>query len=123
MKPFRTNLKLVMKKYFCSLHKPYPGVDYFSNDFILSETIKYIFLYNLNTISFEYIYVFFKLKCYVQPFKNYKSDLIQQTYLILMNRLNIKNVALDLCYLLPLANIYILWTMKSNQEFIIKFSY
>ena len=35
MKPFRTNLKLVMEKNVCGIHDYFPGVDYSSNDFML----------------------------------------------------------------------------------------
>ena len=46
MKPFHTNLELVMKKYLCSWHDSFPGVDSNSNDQILSGMIKYISSYN-----------------------------------------------------------------------------
>ena len=44
MKPFRTNLKLVMEKNVCGIHDSFPVVDYSSNDFMLSGMIKYNFL-------------------------------------------------------------------------------
>ena len=42
MKPFQTNLKLVINKYLFNLNENLPGVDSVSNDVILSETSKYI---------------------------------------------------------------------------------
>ena len=52
IKPFQTNLKLVIKKYLCSLHESFPRVDSSSNDVMLIETSKYISSYNINSISF-----------------------------------------------------------------------
>ena len=57
MKLFRTNLKLVIKKYLCSLHESLPRVDCSSNDGMLSEMSKYLCLYNSSTIRFDYIYI------------------------------------------------------------------
>ena len=37
MKPFQTNLKLVIKTYFCVMHDAFTDVDYYSNDFMLGE--------------------------------------------------------------------------------------
>ena len=42
MKPFRTNLELVIKKYLCSWHDSFDGVDSSSNYQVLSVTSKYI---------------------------------------------------------------------------------
>ena len=52
MKLFRTNLKLVIKKYLCSFNESFPRVDSSSNDLILIEISKYISSYNFNSISF-----------------------------------------------------------------------
>ena len=46
MKLFQTNLKLVIKKCFCSCHKSFPGFEYSSNYPVLSVTSKYISSYN-----------------------------------------------------------------------------
>ena len=54
MKPFQTNLKWVIKKYLCGLHESFPGGGYASYYFMLSETSKYIFSYNFNTISLDF---------------------------------------------------------------------
>ena len=43
MKQFRTNLKLVMNKYFCILHEYFHQDNSSSNDFMLSEISKYIY--------------------------------------------------------------------------------
>ena len=37
MKPFITNLKLVINKYLCCLHESFPGFDPSSNDGMLNE--------------------------------------------------------------------------------------
>ena len=54
------NLELVIKKYLCRLNEYFPGVDSSYNNVMLSETSKYICSYNLNKISFDYIYINFK---------------------------------------------------------------
>ena len=36
MKPFRTNLKLVIKEYFCVMHDSYSGIDCYFIDFMSS---------------------------------------------------------------------------------------
>ena len=46
MKLFQTNLKLVIKKFFCSWHESLPGFEYSSNDLLLSVMSKYISSYN-----------------------------------------------------------------------------
>ena len=46
MKPFQTNLELVIKKYLCSWNDSFPGVESSSNDQMLSGTINYISFYN-----------------------------------------------------------------------------
>ena len=51
MKPFRKNIKLVLKKKLCSLHHYFPGVESFSNDVMLSGASKYIF-YTISIQSF-----------------------------------------------------------------------
>ena len=57
MKPFWMNLKLVIKKYLCSLYEYFPGIEYYSKDVMLSEMSKYICLYNFNTnIFYSYIW-------------------------------------------------------------------
>ena len=58
IKTFRINMKLVMKKYLCSLYEYLPGVDYSSNDVMLIEMSKYISSYNLNTISIDFYICF-----------------------------------------------------------------
>ena len=64
MKPFQTNLKLVIKKFFCSWHESFPGVEYSSNYLVLSVMSKYISSYNLMSIMFEfYIHFFNQIKC------------------------------------------------------------
>ena len=58
MKPFRYNLELVIKKYVCSLHDLFPGVDYSSNDQVLSGMSNYIYSYNYISIFFI-VYLYF----------------------------------------------------------------
>ena len=54
MKPFVTNLKLVINKYLCRLNESFPGVDFYSNFFVSIEISKYISSYNLNSITFDF---------------------------------------------------------------------
>ena len=51
----RMNLKLVIKKHLCILHDHFTGFDSSSNSVILIIMSKYILLYNLNTISSEFL--------------------------------------------------------------------
>ena len=60
MKPFRTNLELVMIKYMCSWYDSIPRVEYSLNDQMLIGMSKYVCFYNFIPISF------FKLKLYVK---------------------------------------------------------
>ena len=48
IKPFRTNLKLVLKEYLCIWHESFPGVDSYSSDLMSSGMIKYTSSYNFN---------------------------------------------------------------------------
>ena len=52
------------KKYLCRFYESSPGVEYYSNDIMLSKMIRYICSYNFNTISFICLYKFL-LKFYV----------------------------------------------------------
>ena len=61
MKPFRTNLKLVIKKYLCIWHEYFPGVEYYSNDLMLSEISEYIFLTFTIKLVLN-VYIVFKTK-------------------------------------------------------------
>ena len=54
MKPFRTNLRLVINKCVCSLDEFSPWVHSFSNGVMLIEMSKYISSYSFNSISFEF---------------------------------------------------------------------
>ena len=54
MKPLQMNLTIIIKKYLCSLHEYFLGVESPYNDFMLGEMIMYICSYNLNTISFDF---------------------------------------------------------------------
>ena len=65
MKPFRTNLQIFIKRHLCSLHYYFPGFENSSNNVMLIEMSRYICLYNFNTISLDFIYTIFKIKCYV----------------------------------------------------------
>ena len=65
MKPFLTNLKLVIEKYLCIFPESFLKIDCSSNDLMLSELGKYIYSYNFNSISFG-LYIFFLLKFYVK---------------------------------------------------------
>ena len=64
MKPFRRNLKVVINKYLCGMHKFSPCVDFSSNDGMLIGMSEYIYFYPLNTINFEFLHMMF-LKYYV----------------------------------------------------------
>ena len=37
MKPFHTNLKLVIENYLYAMHDPFPGVEYYYDDLIIGE--------------------------------------------------------------------------------------
>ena len=58
MKAFRMDLKLVILKYLYILNKSFLWLNYFSNEVMLSEISKYICSYDLNTIGFDYLYMF-----------------------------------------------------------------
>ena len=123
MKPFRTNLKLVINNYLCSVHKSFPEVDSSSNDVMLSENSKYICSYNFNSISFDSLFMFlnYKYRCNLDAFVN----------LVLFNRCILfwviywifKKIALDVCHVLPLVYMRMLSKIKGNSNFIRKFSY
>ena len=59
MKPFRTNLRLVMKKYLCGMHAIFPGVDYSYNRVIFNVTIKYLLYFHCETIASDFFMVTF----------------------------------------------------------------
>ena len=73
MKPFRTILKLVIKKHLCNFHDYFPVVEYSSNDVMLNLISKHIVLYYFNTIRFEFLYITFFLKIY-RVFHNSLQD-------------------------------------------------
>ena len=54
MKPFWDNLDRVIKKYLCSLHDSFPGVDSYSNIQVLCGMSRYISSYNYILILFNF---------------------------------------------------------------------
>ena len=61
MKPFRKNLKLVIKIYLYGMYDYFPGVVYSYNDVMLSGVSNSLF--HLNTTSFELVYMNFSQMC------------------------------------------------------------
>ena len=61
MKQFLTNMKLVINKYLCRWHKYFPGVDYSSNNIMLSGISKYISPQNYISIWFVFLYLLKKI--------------------------------------------------------------
>ena len=59
MKPFRTNLKLVINKYLCILHYYLPGFKSSSNSVMLIETSRNISSYNFNSFGKNVCICFF----------------------------------------------------------------